>query len=95
MGGAGGDDQGEVGDDVRYFPPAVVRDLPKWRSKLSLEMREVLEEIYRPIDAQSWRLPMMGARTLVDLMVLEKIGDVGTFKEKLHRLNCILRRAPL
>src|SRR5439155_24017910 len=32
MGGAAAlDASGEVEDDVRYFPPAVVRDLPTWR----------------------------------------------------------------
>ena len=29
----------------------------------------------------------MGARTLVDMMILEKIGDVGGFKEKLGELE--------
>lgn len=84
MGGAGVvDADGNVADDVRYFPPAVVRDPPKWRFKLPLEIRELLEEVYKSIDAENLRLPMMGARTLVDMMILEKIGDVGGFKEKL------------
>jgi hypothetical protein len=80
-------DEGELKDDVRYFPPAVVRDPPKWRFKLPPEMRKLLEEIYRSIDVENVRLPMMGARTLVDMTVLEKIGDVGTFKEKLVELE--------
>lgn len=50
-------------------------------------MRELLEEIYRSLDAGSLRLPMMGLRTLIDMMVLEKIGDVGTFKQKLRELE--------
>lgn len=80
-------DDDEVKDDVRYFPPAVVRDPPKWRFKLPIDMREVLEEIYRSMDSDNVRLPMMGARTLVDMTILEKIGDVGTFKEKLLELE--------
>jgi len=78
---------GDVEDDVRYYPPAIVRDLPRWRFKLPLEMRKLLEEIYRSLDAENLRLPMMGARTLVDMMVLEKIGDVGGFKEKLKEVE--------
>jgi hypothetical protein len=80
-------EDGEVQDDVRYFPPAVVRDLPRWRFKLPLEMRELLEEIYRSLDAENLRLPMMGARTLVDMMIVKKIGDVGRFKDKLKELE--------
>jgi hypothetical protein len=88
MGGTGkvvGED--EVYDDMRYFPPAKVRDLPTWRFKLPLEMRGLLEEVYRSLDAESLRLPMMGARTLMDMMIIEKIGDVGGFKEKLKELE--------
>lgn len=29
---------------------------------------------------------MVGARTLVDMLMVEKVGDVGTFKEKLKKL---------
>jgi hypothetical protein len=74
-------------EDKRYFPPAMVRDPPSWRFKLPLDMRKLLEEIYRSLDAENLRLPMMGARTLVDMMILEKIGDVGNFKEKLKELE--------
>ncbi|MEY3498428.1 MAG: hypothetical protein RL308_97 [Bacteroidota bacterium] len=28
----------------------------------------------------------MGARTLLDLFIVEKIGDMGTFKQKLEKL---------
>jgi hypothetical protein len=87
MGGAGVGEDGDIADDLRYFPPAMVRDLPTWRFKLPLEMRKLLEEIYRSLDAESLRLPMMGARTLVDMMIVEKIGDVGGFKEKLKELE--------
>jgi hypothetical protein len=30
---------------------------------------------------------MMGARTLVDMLILEKVGDVGNFKKKLEALE--------
>ena len=30
---------------------------------------------------------MMGARTLVDMAILEKVGDVGSFSEKLKELE--------
>jgi Domain of unknown function (DUF4145) len=73
--------------DVRYFPPVMSRYLPQWRFDLPKDSRLLLEEIYRSLDSASLRLPMLGARTLVDMMILEKVGDVGTFKDKLDELE--------
>ncbi len=42
--------------------------------------------MYRSLDADNRSLPMMGARTLVDMLIVEKVGDVGTFKQKLDTL---------
>jgi len=73
--------------EVRYFPPAVSRRPPKWRYKLPNDLRLLLEEIYRSLDSENLRLPMMGARALVDMLILDKVGDVGGFKEKLKKLE--------
>jgi hypothetical protein len=72
---------------VRFFPPKMSRKLPEWRWKLPDELRLLLDEIYRSLDAESVRLPMMGARALVDMLLTEKVGDVGTFKKKLHEFE--------
>lgn len=74
-------------NEVRYFPPAMSRALPRWRHKLPNDLRLLLEEIYRSLDSENLRLPMMGARTLVDMLILEKVGDVGDFKQKLQALE--------
>lgn len=73
--------------EVQYFPPPVSRYPPRWRYKLPLDLRLLLEEIYRSLDSANLRLPMMGARTLVDMLIIEKVGDVGTFREKLEALH--------
>jgi hypothetical protein len=73
--------------DVRYFPPRVSRHPPKWVHDLPYDLGVVLEEVYRALDANNRRLPMMGARTLVDLVMVEKVGDVGGFTEKLGQLE--------
>ena len=73
--------------EVSYFPPAVSRHLPKWRIYLPSESRSVLEEIYKSLDSASLRLPMMGARTLVDLFMVDKVKDIGGFERKLHELE--------
>lgn len=48
-----------------------------------------MQEIYRSLDADNKRLPMMGARTLVDMLMVDKVGDVGTFDEKLKKLESL------
>ncbi len=30
---------------------------------------------------------MMGARTLLDMLMIQKVGDVGTFRKKLEELE--------
>jgi Domain of unknown function (DUF4145) len=73
--------------DIRFFPPRVSRHLPDWANDLPYDLRVVLEEVYRSLDADNRRLPMMGARTLMDMVMVEKIGDVGSFKDKLKELE--------
>jgi uncharacterized protein DUF4145 len=73
--------------DVRYFPPRISRHPPKWVHDLPHDLRQVLEEVYRALDADNRRLPMMGARTLVDMVMVEKVGDVGGFAQKLLELE--------
>ncbi len=77
----------EPDPDVRYFPPVMSRYSPKWRHELPYEMKALLQEIYKSLDSESLRLPMMGARTLVDMLILEKVGDVGSFLKKLEALE--------
>lgn len=74
-------------EEVQYFPPPVSRHPPNWRWKLPSDLRETLEEVYRSLDANNLRLPMMGARTLIDMVMNEKVGDVGGFKTKLKELE--------
>jgi len=45
--------------DVRFFPPPVSRHPPRWKYKLPSEMRDILEEVYRSLDANTRTLPMM------------------------------------
>jgi len=73
--------------EIRIFPPPMSRYLPDWRYDIPAKMRVLLEEIYRSLDATNVRLPMMGARTLVDTLVVEKVGDVGTFEDKLREME--------
>jgi len=70
-----------------YYPPPVSRRAPKWRWELPGTMGEMLDEIYVALRSDSRRLALMGARTLVDMLMLEEVGDVGTFPQKLNALR--------
>jgi Domain of unknown function (DUF4145) len=72
--------------EVTFYPPQVSRRLPDWHDELPSEIQELLSEIYTALHSNSRRLALMGARTVIDMFVLDKIGDVGTFKQKLQAL---------
>lgn len=72
---------------IRYFPPHASRHVPKWYFYLPKDLVPLLFEVYRSLDAGSERLPLMGTRTLVDMVINDKVGDVGSFREKLQTLE--------
>lgn len=75
------------GPDVRFFPPPASRHKPKWLRNIPHNMRLLLEEIYNSLDAATTALPLMGARALLDMLMVDKVGDVGSFAQKLRALE--------
>lgn len=77
-----------AGDETtQYFPPPVSRRPPLWRWHLPDQMKELLGEIYIALYSGSRRLALMGTRTLVDMLLLEEVGDAGTFDAKVKALR--------
>jgi hypothetical protein len=72
---------------VSYYPPPIARPAPMWKHKLPLELRSLADEVYSALHADSRRLGLMGARTILDMVLLEKVGDAGTFLEKLKKFE--------
>jgi hypothetical protein len=74
------------GDDMRYeyLPPAEARRAPEWGHALPEPIRSLSAEIYRALHAQSHRLAAMGTRALLDMAIIDKVGDAGTFAQKLE-----------
>lgn len=72
---------------TKYFPPRVSRHPPDWKRELPGDLLLVLEEVYRSLDANNRTLPMMGARALLDMLMNEKVGDLGGFAQKLKQLE--------
>jgi hypothetical protein len=70
-----------------FYPPRISRRTPHWKDKLPQGVLAVVEEVYRALQADSPRLATMGARTIIDLVLLDKVGDVGNFGQKLQALE--------
>ncbi len=70
-------------EDEHYYPPVISRALPRWRRRLPGEIKAVMEEVYKALDAEGCRLAMMGTRAVLDMAILDKFGDLGTFARKL------------
>jgi hypothetical protein len=76
------------GDETEiFYPPPISRRAPSWIWRLPADMKELLNEIYVALHNDSRRLALMGARTLVDMLMLKEVGDKGTFSTKLKNLQ--------
>lgn len=72
---------------IHQFPQKVIRNIPYWVSFLNLKYIQLFAEVYGSLNSGHIRLPLMGARTLLDIFIVEKIGDIGSFKSKLQKLR--------
>lgn len=71
---------------IHRYPNSKVREFPKWITNLNLKYIELFSEIYRSLNQGSITLPIIGSRTLLDMYIVEKIGDIGNFKQKVEKL---------
>ncbi len=83
-GGFGGD---HWFSEVVSYPvqPFVTR--PSWLDRLDDELRKMMESVYTALDHRLFFLASIGVRTALDRVICEKIGDTGTFKEKMKVLR--------
>lgn len=78
---------------VSYFPPASFRRKPSWENQLfmhvpaSSNLPALLTEVYSAIHADNRRLATMGTRALLDMTIMDTVGDVGSFNQKLNALQ--------
>jgi hypothetical protein len=77
----------DIGTTVRFYPPRLFRRIPAWKDRLPFELSSLLAEVYAALAANSLRLAVMGSRAVVDMVILDKVGDVGPFRQKLQELE--------
>jgi hypothetical protein len=77
-------DDGSVTQE--YHPPRA-QSLPDWFDKVPPDIQDTLQEVYQARQHKLQRLLVMGIRTILDLLILETVGDVGPFETKLDALE--------
>jgi len=73
-------------DQTFYFPKKIVREFPRWTVRLPHKYSRVFYEIYLSIQEGLNILSLSGIRILLDLFIVSKIGDVGSFSQKLDKM---------
>lgn len=69
-----------------YYPPAPLRIKPDWYGYLSKNYQTILNEVYLASDYSLFFLASTGIRIALDQLIVEKIGDAGSFNAKLEKL---------
>lgn len=84
------DNSGNPKINIRYYPPAAFRQDPRWLPELIFaipsadrSVHDLLQEIYVALQNDSLRLATMGIRALLEHVMVEKVGDQGSFKNNL------------
>jgi len=69
-----------------YYPPLPLRIKPVWYGYLTDDYQAILNEVYNALDNSLFFLASTGIRTALDRLIVEKIGDAGSFNTKLKKL---------
>lgn len=76
----------EKTDQIFYFPRKPIRNVPNWIVNIPIKYIDILREVYIAVNEHLFTLALTGIRTLLDIYIVEKIGDAGNFKQKINKL---------
>ncbi|MHB8534570.1 MAG: DUF4145 domain-containing protein [Sulfuricaulis sp.] len=65
----------------------VGRPKPDWYKRLPDNVRALLDEVYLGLSNNMHALPSMGLRTVIDMVCVDLVGDIGSFADKLKALR--------
>src|SRR5258706_772097 len=77
---------GELQSQSQLLPNSF-RSFPSWAEKLPNRIYSTLIEVYNALRSKSYRLAVIGCRTLVDMVSNSKVGDIGGFEAKIKELH--------
>jgi hypothetical protein len=80
---------------ITYYPPSTIRPPPKWLIDLMLEQLvggvtteyDLLVEIYSALHNGAPSLAAMGVRAVIETLMINAVGDEGSFKKNLGALR--------
>jgi len=72
---------------TNFYPPRVQRKKPAWSRDLPIQLQSLVTEIYAALADDSRKLAVMGARTILDTVMTQKAGRLGTFQNRLKVLE--------
>jgi len=83
------DAEGNERIHVTYYPPSVSRREPEWLSSCGdFRTPELLfNEVYIALQNNCRRLAAMGVRSVIEHIMIEKVGDNGSFRNNLNNLE--------
>jgi hypothetical protein len=90
------DDEGRPIPTIAYCPPATFRRHPKWLSDTSNIFRffgpqefvpRLINEIYTALHSDCRAIVAMGIRALLEQMLVDKVGDNGSFTSNLKKFE--------
>lgn len=69
--------------EAHFYPPQTSRNKPAWLEEecIPRSQRELLLEIYEALHNNSPRLAAMGVRSLIERVMIDKVGDNGSFSK--------------
>lgn len=83
------DEYGNQVTHTEFFPPSVSRPKPHWRrhflsfSPNLLSYNALSDEVYEALASGSLKLATMGIRALVERLMIDQVGDQGTFEKNI------------
>lgn len=81
----------EYGDSLTsfsYYPPIANRKRPRWFNFFEVrKLATLIDEIYIAVHNRSMRLATLGIRTLLEHIIIEKVGDQGSFKKNVDKFQ--------
>jgi hypothetical protein len=80
---------------INYFPPAIFRKQPEWLNELFANVAATEEafvyalllEIYSALQNNQPHLAAMGIRSLLERIMIAKVGDRGTFSNNISEFE--------
>jgi hypothetical protein len=74
----------ELTPRISYWPRHSRRERPRWRYDVLPEgLNLLLAEVYSAVEADALRLAAMGIRAAIELVMVERVGDMGTFAKNM------------